>query len=75
MAVSKQKQKTDAEYTARNYDRIAMLSRRDDERRDRIGKAATKTGKSKNQYMIDAIEAALTRDGFGLDTIEKGKDE
>lgn len=51
------------------YDSITFISRRDDKLREQINYASCMKNKSKNQYIIDAINTQLELDGISIDSL------
>lgn len=54
------------------YERIALQSRREFCLNSRLDKAAKAKGMSKNAYILYVLEAALSDDGYGRDTLDTG---
>lgn len=67
-SVKKTKNQIENDSHKKIYERIALVSRREFCIIRRIEKAAEKVGKSKNAYIVDAVEAALARDGYARPT-------
>lgn len=61
MAISKAQQKAIAKYVKENYDRIEIKPAKGT--KDRWRAAADAEGKSLQQFIIDAVEAALATHG------------
>lgn len=55
------------------YERIALQSRREFCLNSRLDKASKEKGMSKNAYLLYIIEAALSLDGYGRNTLDIGK--
>lgn len=61
MAVSKAQQRATAKYVKENYDRIEVKPVKGS--KDRWKAAADAEGKSLQQFIIDAVEAVLSKQG------------
>lgn len=61
MAISKAQQRATAKYVKENYDRIEVKPTKGS--KDRWKAAAEAGGKSLQQFIIDAVEAALASQG------------
>lgn len=68
--VKKTKNQIENDSHRKIYERIALVSRREFCIIRRIEQAAQACNKSKNAYIIDAVEAALSADGYGRDTLQ-----
>lgn len=68
------KGKWDAQNRSRSkiYEMIQIKSRREFCLNSRLDKAAKAKGMSKNAYILYVLEAALSDDGYGRDTLDTG---
>lgn len=69
------KTKNQIEYDSHRkiYERILLQSRREFCLSCRIEKAANEKRLSKNAYILNAVEYALSLDGYGRDMLDTGK--
>ena len=64
-------------YNAKAYEQIKIFSRREDRISEQIETAAARRGISKAAYILDALRAALDRDGISaadLPPVQQGED-
>ena len=69
MKISESRYKANKKYDAKTYDQIKINARKDSRLNDLIDLAAAKTRKSKAQYIVDAIQAQLAKDGVKIDDL------
>lgn len=69
MGASESRLKANKKYMNKAYIEIKFRARRETRLNDLIEFAAQQTNKSKAQYMLDAIQAQLNKDGIIIDML------
>ena len=69
MGVTEARKRANAKYQKKAYDTISFISRRENKLRELLDIASKKVGASKTQYIIDAIQSQLARDGITIDML------